>query len=345
MPHNRIRRADLEADRSVLMDLLQRNLNASLGAERFDWLYLESPHGKALAWLALDEKSGQVIGAAAAFPRRMCVEGSVHLGYVLGDFSIEPPFRTLAVALQLQRRCLEELDSLGSALTYDFPSDRMMSIYKRMGIPASGRYTRWAKPLRADRQIGNIVKQSGLTKWLSAPVNRLMEWTDPRSDSTRCKIRLQVEDCGEEFTQLARSVGSLYGSCVERSAAYLNWRFRKHPLTRHEFLVARHEEELLGYAVIAHSQHDARVVDLFGVSDDAVWTALLVQAFQCLRARRVFTLSLPALEINPWVNLLRKLGFRERECVPIIVRGSEKHSIKQNSIAPSLFLMDGDRES
>src|SRR5215469_648699 len=104
---NKIRRADLQADRAVLIDLFQRNLNASAGKERFDWLYLGSPHGRALAWLAVDETSGRGVGAAAAFPRNVYVEGSVRLAYVLGDFCIDPPFRSLAIALQLQRTCLE----------------------------------------------------------------------------------------------------------------------------------------------------------------------------------------------------------------------------------------------
>jgi hypothetical protein len=344
---NKIRRADLQADRAVLIDLLRRNLNASAGTERFDWLYLGSPHGKALAWLAVDEKSGRSIGAAAAFPRKMYVEGSPRLGYVLGDFCIEPSFRTLALALQLQRTCLEELNTVSPPLIYDFPSEKMMAIYTRMGIPTAGRYIRWAKPLRADRQIGNILKQPGLTKWLAAPANRLMERLDLRHVfGSEYTITLQVEDCGEEFTRLARSVASLYGSCVERSAAHLNWRFRKHPLTHHEFLVARRGEELVGYAVLAHSEHDARVVDLFSVGDEPVWMSLLVKVFSRLRAQYyVFTLSLPALETNPWVRLLGKLGFQARECAPIIVRTSKELPIKRNSGAPSLFLTDGDRES
>jgi hypothetical protein len=222
----------------------------------------------------------------------------------------------------------------------------MMAVYKRMGISTAGQYIRWAKPLRADRQIGDIVKQPGLTKLLAAPVNRLMEWTDLRFGSSReCSIAPQVEDCGEEFTQLARSIGSLYGSCVERSAAYLNWRFRGHPLTHHEFLVAHRREELLGYAVIVHSEHDAKVVDLFGVDDNTVWTSLLVPIFNRLRAQNVFTLSLPALQTNPWVRLLDKLGFRAREYAPIVVRAPGGRAIKLNSGAPALFLMDGDRES
>ena len=342
----RIRLADLEADRLSLIDLHQRNLNAGADKGRFDWLYHGNPHGKALAWLAFDEESGQGIGTAAAFPRQVYVGDSLRVGFVLGDFCIEPRFRSLALALQLQRACLEKLDSVGSALTYDFPSDRMMSIYKRMGIPATTQFVRWAKPLRADRQIGKLIKQPNLSKWLAAPVNRLMEWSDlPNETEDGCTIAGHEHDCGEEFTQLARSIGSLYGSCVERSAAYLNWRFRKHPFVHHELLTARRHGELVGYVVFAHMENDARVADLFGINDTSIWTLLLAAVCQRLRAQSVITLSLPALATNPWVKLLRKLGFRDRERGPIIVCDFRDDSTTSNSVVPPLFLTDGDRES
>jgi hypothetical protein len=342
----RIRPADLQEDRSYLIDLQKRNLSLFAGPERYDWLYLGSPHGKALAWIAVDEESGRGIGTAAAFPRKMYLGRSLCLGYVLGDFCIELPFRSLALALQLQRACLEGLDLAGSTIAYDLPSDRMMAIYNRMSIPTAGRYIRWAKLLRADRQIARIVKQSQLAKWLAAPVNQLIEWTDLLYHSdAKWKITKQAENCGEEFTRLASLVGSIYGTCVERSAEYLNWRFRKHPSIQHEILVARNGQELMGYVVFARTKEDARVVELFGVSDATLWTSLLNEVFRRLRAERVVTVSLPALETNPWVKSLRKLRFRERECTPAIVCPSREYSTNYNSAAPALFLTDGDRES
>jgi hypothetical protein len=150
--------------------------------------------------------------------------------------------------------------------------------------------------------------------------------------------------CKEEFTDLAHSIGSRYGSCVERSAEYLNWRYLQHPLVHHELLAARRGQELRGYVVFSHTNEDAKIVDLFGFSDTAMWTALVSRVVSLLRDRGVATLSIPALDSSPWAGLLKSWGFHPREVAPIVVC-SPGSAAGPAEDAPSWFLMDGDRES
>src|SRR5712672_3604920 len=121
-----IRAADPEADRVLLADVLTRNLGPACGDRRYEWLYLQNPHGRARAWLATESATGRGIGAAAAFPRTFFVRGSVRHGYVLGDFCIDQHHRSLGLALQLQRASLEEIVATRPYIAYDFPSDRMI---------------------------------------------------------------------------------------------------------------------------------------------------------------------------------------------------------------------------
>jgi hypothetical protein len=345
MPYS-IRRADLDVDRKLLGDLHCNNLNPTAGGPRFDWLYLGNPYGPARAWIAIDKNTGKGVGAAAAFPRRLSVRGSSRTGYVLGDFCIDRQYRSLGLALQLQRTCLEQVGSECPASSYDFPSDRMMAIYHRLRIDPMGMAVRWSKLLRAERKIGKLVKSSALAKTLAAPVNKLMEWKDSPSASTGgWTIAEHLGDCDEEFTRLARAVGSRYGTCIERSAEYLNWRYLKHPSVRHQILTARWGEELKGYVVFAHTEKDARIVDLFGFSDTPMWTALVTGAVASLRARMVVSVSFPALATNPWAGLLPKWGFHPRESSPVVVYVSGKAAEPEESAASSWFLVDGDRES
>jgi hypothetical protein len=341
---DRIRTADPVSDRALLIDLLSRNLSPDAGGRRFEWLYLENPHGPARAWVATEEGTGRGLGAAAAFPRRLLVRESVRLGYILGDFCIDQQHRSLGLALQLQRACLDQIGSSPLPLAYDFPSERMMAIYRRMQVPPAGQMVRWAKPLRANRKIGNLVRSPALAGLLAAPCNELLRWMDFASfRKTAWAIEYHEGICQDEFTHLAHSVGSRYGSCVERSAAYLNWRYLQHPLVRHEILSARHDRQLRGYVVFSHTGEDAKIVDLFGFSDTRMWTALVARVVALLRDRGVVTLSIPALASSPWTGLLKGWGFHPREVTPIVVYGpGEMASDEDRS---SWFLMDGDRES
>jgi hypothetical protein len=341
---DRIRTADPVSDRALLIDLLSLNLSPDAGGPRFEWLYLANPHGPARAWVATEEGTGRGLGAAAAFPRRLLVGESVRLGYVLGDFCIDQHHRSLGLALQLQRVCLEQIGS-APLLAYDFPSERMMAIYRRMKVPAAGQLVRWAKPLRTNRKIGNLVRSPALAGLLAAPFNELLKWTDFASfPNGGWTIVYHEGSCQEEFTHLAHSVGSRYGSCVERSAEYLNWRYLRHPLVHHEILCARNDRELRGYVVFSHTDEDATIVDLFGFSDTRMWTALVARVVALLRDRGVVTLSIAALASSPWSGLLKGWGFHPREVTPIVVYGPGEMSASDENTS-SWFLMDGDRES
>jgi len=345
MPHS-IRPADLDLDRQLLTDLLCHNLNPNAGGKRFDWLYIENPHGSARAWVAIDENTGLAVGAAAAFPRRLSVAGSSRVGYVLGDFCIDHQHRSLGLALQLQKICLKHVGAEGLASTYDFPSATMMAIYRRMQKGPMTQIVRWSKPLRADRKIRGLVKSSTLARLLATPINKLLEWKDkPVAPEGEWKIEEHKGDCGEEFTQLTRAVSSHYGTCIERSAEYLNWRYLRHPLIHHEILTARCGESLKGYVAFTYTEKEARIVDLFGFVDTAMWTALVSRVVALLRARMVMSISFPALATNPWARLLENWGFHPRESSPVVVYVAGNRATSAESAGSSWFLVDGDRES
>src|SRR5580658_7630313 len=102
-----IRPADLERDRDVLVRTLAQYLTPTSNQTRFDWLYHRNPHGPTRAWLAFDGDTGEVVGASAAFARRVVAEGIGKTGWVLGDFCIADKYRSLGPALQLQKATLQ----------------------------------------------------------------------------------------------------------------------------------------------------------------------------------------------------------------------------------------------
>jgi len=343
--HIEVRPADLQQDRDLLTDLLSRHLHQEAGGPRFDWLYEKNPHGRAHAWLAIAD-ADKPAGVAAAFPRRLRTGDGVEVGCVFGDFCITPQYRSLGLALQLQRACLDCIGSPSCSLGYDFPSNRMMAIYKRMQIPEFGRVVRWAKLLRLDRVATRALGSARLGRRIAAPANRLLKWKDSLfPESAQWSVREHAAECGEEFSALASSVGARYGICVDRSAAYLNWRYRGHPLRRYEMLTARRKGALAGYVVFSHTGEDASIADLFGLDDTSLWTALVAEAVAVLRSRGVIALSVAMLVSDPRAGLFRKLSFRARESCPVVVCGRSSDGRSFNGPRAPWLLMDGDRES
>ena len=295
----------------------------------------------------MQSDQGKPIGMAAAFPRRTLIQGRQVLGWVLGDFCISDEHRSLGPALQLQRACLEAVDSGTSAFCYDFPSNGMMAVYRRLRMPATGSMVRLAKPLRVDRKVRELVKVPLISQCISAAGNFLLNLMDDMPSPSRdLECSLQQHPCGEEFTTLAQRVAGQWGNHVERSAAYLNWRFFSNPLSRHEMLVVRSQGHLIGYAVFTQIGEDGTLIDVFGETDPKVIGGLLQALLRLLRERRVVTVSAPLYSSHPGVDLFVEHGFKKREHIPVVVHWAPHIGKQVNGTKESAWwLTSGDRDS
>ncbi|MGB9256638.1 MAG: GNAT family N-acetyltransferase [Candidatus Korobacteraceae bacterium] len=330
-----VREANLIEDRPILTALASRYLQSDADQRRYQWLYCDNPFGKARAWIACD-KFDNAIGIAALFPRQMYCQGAVVPGWVLGDFCVAPEHRTLGPALQLQRACLQSVQSGEFAAVYDFPSRTMLAIYKHLGIEPIEQSVRMAKVLRADRIFRNLTVP-GLSRAVMGGANFVIGLEDRASGSpANVEFTLQDGPCGPEYSELAGEVGSSLGICTVRSAEYLNWRYRRHPHVAYEFLAARRGGQLLAYCVFTQSEDGATVAEFFGKPNDRVLVSLLRKLATLSRKRGVATVSLPLLSRDPRHRLLRRVGFRAREVVPVLVISQRRSQ---------LLLMHGDRES
>lgn len=338
--------ADLEADRERLIELFSHCLNPDYNGTRFDWLYKRNPHGQAVAWVAEDPEQQRLVGAAAAFPRRLYMNEMEKFAWLLGDFCLSESYRSVGPALQLQRQCLAAVDAGNAFLCYDFPSARMMAIYHRLGLRPTGQMLRLAKPLRVDRKVRALLKTRAFSGGLSAVGNsilRLQDWR-PRTYGA-ATITVHHGECGQEFSLLAHKVGGRYGACIQRSAEYLNWRYITNPLYRCEFLTAHREHALLGYAVFSHQGEDATLLDLFGVPDFTIPQDLVHAVAEVLRSRGVVTLSASMLDSHPWLSVLRQCGFTAREASPVMIYASRHSAFRHGGVDGQHWsFMHGDRD-
>ncbi|HET9251407.1 MAG TPA: hypothetical protein VFP58_04760 [Candidatus Eisenbacteria bacterium] len=322
-----VQEADLGGERAVLVAALHRFLTPHLTPEqcerRFDWLYGGGPHGRPRAWIAR-EAGGAVIGAAAAFPRRLRLGTNEIAGWVLGDFCIHPEFRSLGPAVQLQRVFVDEAKAGRFRFWYDFPSAGMVAVHRRLAIRPTHEVIRMAKPLRVERKLEGVLRSRLLASFLAAPANWILGMRDtPRGGPDGCVFELATGRCGPDFTELDRSVGPGLGLSTVRSAEYLNWRYLDHPLQRYGILAARQRGELQGYVVFSAPERgtDAPIVDLVGADGSAVLPALVRALTARLRAAGVTTASFPLLATHAWMPWIRNLGFRPRERSPLVIAG------------------------
>lgn len=308
-----IRQVDPASERERILRVLADSLPAAADTERFDWLYLSNPDGPALVWLAEDE-NGTPLGTSAAHPRRMRVGGEPVRALNLGDFAIDRSQRTLGPALRLLGATLAPVRERTYAFSYDFSNASMEAVYRRMGVRALGRTQRWMQPVA----MGRLLQGKLGAGMLAAALGRVGDaiWQARRSLQGRVKgLKLEIlaAECGAEFDALDARLARGRPVVGVRDAAYLNWRYLRNPLWKHEILCARADDRLAGYAVLRHTHSETvTLVDLQG-EDARVCTMLLSGLIQQAVACVAAALHVEVLEGSPTARMVATLGFIRRE--------------------------------
>jgi GNAT superfamily N-acetyltransferase len=337
---------EASSGKMVLSEFLSKYLSRGADEQRYTWLYLDNPDGQARVWMATPSHSREMIGVAAAFPRRILHSGKEVRGWVLGDFSVHPNHRSLGPALALQRACLEGLSTGEEGFCLDFPSDAMLAVYKRLRINAKAEMIRLAKPLRVDRRVAAKLPVPFLAQGVSAIVNAGLRLRDRNLRSAEpLAFSVEAGPWGEEFTEAAFRWAGQQEVRVLRTAAYLNWRFGRHPGKTYTMLTARDNAELRGFLIYHLFEGNAFISDLHGQSD-AVSKALLGWAVGRVRKEGANTVSAQWISIQRGRQLFEEAGFHPRESRPVVLLGlPHKDGCSTQSQTLSWCVTEGDRES
>ena len=341
-----IRRGDLDADRDAAIAVFARYLNPGYDHARFAWLYTANPTGPGRLWLATDDRTGEIVGTAGAFPREIYLEGREATAWALGDFCVAERYRALGPALALQRACLEDLEATSASLFYDFPHRRLMPIYSRLRLGPARLMRRLARPLRADRRVQQLVGSSVLARGLAAAANAVLA-RRARAAVVPAAFASRVLEgtCGPAFSALERKVSGDFGTCLRRSAEYLNWRYVNNPVQQHEIITIHEDQRLVAWVVFAEDAGTGTVVDVFGVPDIELIRVAIQAAVAELSVRGCATVVVSLVDSHPWIDLFRGLGFSARETNPVILHPIASAGATTRVPVGPLFLTQGDRDS
>jgi hypothetical protein len=221
----------------------------------------------------------------------------------------------------------------------------MMAVYHRIGLHAESSLVRMVKLLRADEKIAAKVPIKALARVMSGVVNPFLA-ARPFSLRLRSGVEVALHQgrCGQEFTELAQSIGEGLGTRVDRSAEYLNWRFLDHPKLQYHTLTARHRGKLEGYLVFSQEGARTTVVDWLSREPGDLRNDLVRGLVQLLRSQGCESVQAAVLAGHPYQNDLQSLGFRPRESAPVIFIRPNREGSPSKAASGNWFLMDGDRE-
>jgi hypothetical protein len=299
-----VRQANLEQELTDIAETVNASFAARLPPTRFRWLYQENPDGPATAWVAIDDSSGTIVGTTAVCPRRVRIGGRSRdvMAWNCCDFSIQPRYRTLGVAMKLRRAARAAVDAGQSRFLYAHPNERMLAVHLQVGHRPLGKMIRHAKLLRTssgvpilDRAASVALRIAGARLWRRSELDAELVDRWPLS-----QLDALFEDASPRL-----------GTAVVRDSRYLEWRFRRNPLEQGEMIVVSRCGRLAGYLIFT-MKHDVGLVKDWLATDTTGVEALFQALTAEMRRRDARSISVGALESHPDLPGLTGLGFLRR---------------------------------
>jgi hypothetical protein len=332
--------SDVEADIDTFRSLLNRNREKTVDNDRFNWLYLNNPHGKAKVWCAVDEQSGKTIAFTCALPRLMKINGSDLLCWNCGDFSVDKKFRTLGVALKLRRAAKNDVDQGVVNFLYAHPNNKMEVIHKRVGHFCIGKMQRYVKLIRVNSLIQKKIGSRNLTDFFSFFLNPALSSFDFfmfKKEKQFQKEWVSGKKFDQSYDDLFKKVSPNYKIIGDRSSKYLNWRYHNNPLYKTKRITIRKNNELLGFIVFYVKNDIAVFKDMLVMPDKRILNSIVGFWIKELRT----------MNINQISAIFKNHGFYfrpEEESSVYVYANKNNESYSQWIDGDNWYMTVGDRD-
>jgi hypothetical protein len=272
---------------------------------RYQWLYLDNPHGVARTYIALSSENGAPVGITSLFPRDVQVGARLVTGAIGGDAFVTPRFRRRGIVTRLHRLALDGLDDRLSFM-FGPPEPNNLKALLQAGACLTGAVARYRRPvgIAGVGRVGLVLRpaQSVVERWLAPKKPRaigiepLGGHPDPRMDHV--------------WRDVAAAVARKRRVSPVRDATFYAWRFACSPAEgARAFLVLKDDQPIGAFAVWQHDDGPAGILDVT-CTPERLRTVLRAALHACRGASSVdIQIHVPALRFE---TTLLSLGFVPR---------------------------------
>jgi|GEM_PF-4943800 len=327
------------SDVGDVVKLLKLVFERPFSTEWWNWKYRLNPAGfwgdKGDIWVA-ESANGEIIGHWAVMPEKIKFSSKTITVAQGVDAATHPSYRRLGINRTLTGKVFSDVQSRYS-LFFGFPRDilykyRSKHGWKCLPLPEFLNFLNCDRPLKSlfknsflvwSGKIALRTYQSG-KKFLSGTFAR-------RSTMSDVEIK-KIDEFPDEIDDFWENVRSQYGMCIERTTAFLNWRFSRHFGDYHLFLARSvRNKNIVGYMVLKRTmilsiQNVLDIVDLQTLhSADECALNLIDLAITFARNERLDLVHCRVPMWHRYAKLLSKRGFVSVNSLLGLLRLSQPH--------------------
>lgn len=320
------------ADRDAALRILTEGMTptqAAAKAATFDWQFIENPHDDGRSPFILAVENDHIVAVNGMMPARVIYQGTRRMAVWTCDAHVLAPFRGRAIATEMKRLQRYRADVM---IAYGI-SDALNKIFDTLGWQASRELEGYYFHSR-ESGVKGVLKNLRSTTYRTAQ----------RARKTAATVTLQTDsDFDAEVDELWAHSAPTYFSAVERDAAYLNWKYRRHPFLSYRRYDARRDGRLSGVLLARSDPNTSVIVDYCGpLGDDDLMADLVHAAVTDLCDRGTVNIRCETTDAG-MARALHRNGFRQSP-------GKYRFRVRCNCFDdphPSrrFFLMTGDSDN
>lgn len=302
--------------------LFAATMGRARSLEHDRWKFWDSPFGK--PYITIAENRGEIVGQYALWPTPMRLGKEKVAGAQSLDTMTHPDYQGQGMFTTLAKACFELAASRGCEVLFGFPNaNSYPGFVRRLNWDHTGDIPAWSRPLLLSKH----------PRFARVPASMLDALTHfPRGDTRRgLEVQTGKPDAAQIESLLAARQEKDVCS-IERSAAWYDWRFAPASGHDYEWLTARRNGAVVGWAVwgtdpLAEYPR-ALISELVGESKHAL-EALVACAVRRARAAGCATIN-TVTNIEQHRHALRSCGFWKVRSNPFIVRGMTARNLGAN---------------
>jgi GNAT superfamily N-acetyltransferase len=337
----------LESDANGILGLLECVWKRKFSREWWNWKYESNPAGfsgeKGDIWIA-ENACGEIVGHWAVLPQKMKLGSTTITAASAVDAATHPNYRRLGINGTLVERVFSDIQDR-YAFVFSFPKEvlyraRLAQGWKQFPVAQYLMLLNPDIPFRILSKHDLLVKTRAL-RWVARAAFKANQVR--RNRPTGLFVNKPMRDFEirkvsrfpREIQDFWKQARSGYELCLDRTAAFLNWRFSEH-FGNYLVLLAQcnQNKDIAGYTVlrktsILDSQNALDVLDLQTFPSDNKTASDLIDT--AIRFAKNEELDLIRCWVPPWhmyAAILSRKGFVDSTLASKLLRRSQ----------PSVFL-------